>query len=50
MTQKTFTQTAEYVKLAEVSYVNFKGVDLTKENEIKNRMMYKKQKTKIMKK
>lgn len=28
MTQKTFTQTAEYVKLAEVCYTDFSEVEL----------------------
>ena len=43
MTQKTLTQTAEYVKLAEVSYVDFSEIqDLTNETEIKNKMIYNK--------
>ena len=43
MNQKTFTQTAEYVKLAEVSYVDFSDIkDLTDKSLIKNELMYEK--------
>ena len=42
MNKNTFSQTAEYVKLAEISYVNFREVDLTDKSEVKKRMMYEK--------